>query len=233
MIAATKNLSEAEKEIFVKGIAPLCENLAVDRFIETHHQEPKAEEAKHLAVQFEDATVEFLESKISRFHQASVLLIEFLPQLFSKQDMESVITDFKNSVTNLQDKLNVPTESLSKCFEVGKYLFKDQRYEDAGDIFEMLVFLNPRFTSAWLDLGLALHEQGKLNEALKAYAATYFLDSKPLYARMKSIEAYLALQQKSDAMAEFDELEQLVYTNPDETWKETLQLLAKKIGEAK
>lgn len=218
-----------DKETFLKGIAPLCQNLAVENFMEAHHREPKPQEAEHLEKQYEEAASDFLQSKVARFQQASRLLIEFLPQLFSHQESELVLSDFKN----IQEQLNIATESLSKCFEVGKHLFQNHRFEEAGDVFEMLVFLNPKFTTAWLDLGLSLHEQGKLREALKAYAATYFLDSKPLYARMKSIEVYLALQQKNDAMAEFDELEQLVYTNPDPTWKETLKLLAKKIGEAK
>lgn|GEM_PF-2661126 len=229
----TKPLTDLDKELFVKGIEPLCQAVAVDRFVDAHHHEPKPAELSHLVKQYEEETIEFLKSKLARFNQASSLLVEFLPKLFSKEETEKVISDFKSSLSKIQEQLNFPTESLDRCFEVGKHLLQGKRFEDAGDIFELLVFLNPRFTTAWLDLGLSLHEQGKLQEALKAYAATYFLDSKPLFARMKSIEAYLALKQKSDAMAEFDELEQLVYSHQDVTWKETLQILAKKIGESK
>ena len=233
------------KEEFIKGISPVCEDLAMDQFVGQHHRAPSPAEMKHLTKQLVLQSVEMMETKMGRSLHAKGLLEEFLPKLFSKEESDLVMVDFQKGEAvfkdvgempldkSLQDVLGIPLENLRKCFDVGKQLFENERYGDAETIFEMLVHFNPKFSIAWLDLGFCLHEQGKLQEALQAYAATYFLDPKPVYARAKSIEAYLSLGQKADAEAEYDELEQIVNTSPDASWSEILSALAKKLGEAK
>ncbi len=239
-----KDIPLMDRETFIQSIAPLCRDIVLETFVDQHHREPAPHEMEHLAQQSIDEASLFMEKKLSRLNHAGELIRELLPQKFSKEDAEKVVGEFKQGAMRLngleenfgkpiQKQLNISTPSLDKCFAIGKYLFQEKRFEDAGSVFELLVLLNPNFSVAWLDLGLALHEQEKFEEALSAYAATYLLDPKPFHARAKSVEAYLALKLIPDAEAEYDELEQLVNTDRNEEWKSVLNTLAKKIGALK
>jgi len=239
-----KDIPLMDKETFVQTIAPLCRDIVLETFVDQHHREPAPHEMDHLAKQSVNEATLFVGEKLTRLNHAGELIRDLLPQQFSKEIAEQVVGEFKQGAMHLKDlgesldkplqqQLKLSTASLNKCFEIGQHLFEEKRFEDAGAVFEMLVILNPHFSVAWLDLGLALHEQEKYEEALSAYAATYLLDPKPFHARAKSVEAYLALKLIPDAEAEYDELEQLVSSDQNEEWKSVLPTLAKKIGALK
>ena len=227
------------KEEFIQGVTPLCKELALDQFTESHHRAPSELELEHLTHQLVELSVRNIEEQMGRSLRAKNLLKEFLPKLFSKEDSDKILADFTKPLNREesdpnktpQENLKIPLETLKKCFEVAKHLVQEERFHDAECVFEWILFLNPKFSMAWLDLGLCLQEQGRFNEALQAYATTYFLDPRPLFARAKSVEAYLALKQKADAEAEYAELKILVEQAPDEKWNSILKDLAQKIGE--
>ena len=101
---------------------------------------------------------------------------------------------------SLQDIAGISNASLEKMYKAAKYLFDQQRFEEAADAFGFLTMLNSQKFAFWLGLGNSEFQLKKYKAALWAYAFVCRVNPADYYSHIFSCRCYEALDELENAM---------------------------------
>ena len=102
------------------------------------------------------------------------LAVAFSPSLYSQE----MLVQFAN--TSVSTAAQKPASTGIADEEMARLHMARKEYKEAGEIFYHLAASNPRNPLYWNELGIALHNQAQLDQALKCYQKAVKVD--PRYA---------------------------------------------------
>lgn len=99
----------------------------------------------------------------------------------------------------LQKQLKVSDQQIELLYTEGYRDYEENRVEKAGEIFNLLVMLNPFTAKHWLALGATDMTLGKWEEALKRFAVATLLEPEDPYPHFHAYLSYTALGDEVEA----------------------------------
>jgi tetratricopeptide (TPR) repeat protein len=108
--------------------------------------------------------------------------------------------------------INQLIKDNDSLFIIGEYYFNKNYFEDAVDVFDMLLQVDPNNDILYQKKGYCLQMMGKPNEALNAYQKAELLNANSSWTIKKLAHCHRLLRQPQDALHYYKKAEQL---NPD------------------
>ena len=100
----------------------------------------------------------------------------------------------------LQEQLGVSDELLDKCYKIGCRYLDDRKFEEAADIFVVLVSINAYVPEFWMRLGNAESGKREYDDALQAYFMAILYDADDPFPHVYAAEVYLHLKKFDEAI---------------------------------
>ena len=150
-------------------------------------------------------------------------LDELLPWIERRQ--EELLLSEKEAPEEAEEQEPFPLseKTLGTFYRVGRILFEQERFEEAGSLFLFLVYLFPEKSFYWLAYGHCLYNQKRHEEALFAYAVASSADPSNPEPRIFSAKIYFELEEPEEAFLELKECEKLASEEGGGKWSELLQ----------
>jgi tetratricopeptide (TPR) repeat protein len=103
--------------------------------------------------------------------------------------------------STLQETLGIAENDMTSIYQLSKYLYEQQLYEESSGAFYLLSLLNPACSTFWIGLGNSEYFLGNYQEALLGFTfATQSEPENPLYHILLA-RCHRALGSESTAMA--------------------------------
>jgi tetratricopeptide (TPR) repeat protein len=116
------------------------------------------------------------------------------------KQMDPALTMLGNGAS-LQETLGITDESLNSIYQLSKFLYEHQHYEEASGAFYLLSLLCPSCPTYWLGLGQTEYFLANYQEALLCFSfATHVHPEDPLY-HILSARCHKALRNDAAALA--------------------------------
>ncbi len=131
---------------------------------------------------------------------------------------------------SLQAFLGLSNQVLLWIYQVAHNSFKENRHEEAQDLFFILVLLNPMVRDYWVALGYAYQARDLQERALESFSLASLLDPEHAVSRYQSAKIYLSQGEFHDALAELEVLEEIIHKQHLDFLRphfETLQMQAR------
>jgi hypothetical protein len=129
----------------------------------------------------------------------------------------------------LQESLGIADNFMQWLYSFGYRNYVEKNYNNAYAIFFLLTLINPSISSYRIALGFVYKELFKDSEALEAFAAAAFLDSKDPTPVYQIIELNLKCNDKEAAAKYIETLSQIVESEHLESLQSVVQDLRIKL----
>lgn len=131
---------------------------------------------------------------------------------------------------SLGDLLKISLETRDALFKIAIAKFQEKQFLISFSFFVMLAVFQPEHFDYWYRSGVLAQYCQNYEYALKAYALAFSLNDSLIEARIFSIECYLELNQKQDALAEYQEIERILSEENKDSWKIILEGIIQRIN---
>lgn len=136
---------------------------------------------------------------------------------------QSIIEKIKNEIgtKNCQEILGISDATIEVFYQAAKYLYEQQRYQDAAAAFQILTLINDKKPLFWLAYGNSEYFCHAYKQALIAYAIAAYIDPFDPTFHLYSCKCYEELQEIDNAINALDLA--LIAIGSDTTQKELIQ----------
>ncbi|MBA2369025.1 MAG: tetratricopeptide repeat protein [Candidatus Protochlamydia sp.] len=225
-ISLKKKASPEESKLEVE-MAKEIDNFAESYSIEENPNHPSllSEKAKRDRMKME------LKEKMSAT-QSSLTIDNAMDLLFSeshrylsREDSEQLLQELSESIdflndigienfaeANLQELANISDSTIVAIAGIAATKFAEGSYEDSLSLYSLLCIFNPAITEFWFRMGILTKKMGKIELALRAFAAVLELDPNHIGARLFAAECYLLQKQLEEAKFELAAAKEIVAT---------------------
>lgn len=181
----------------------------------------EALELKELRAQISTALHIFIDEgkKILSSTDYNLAIEEFASALsvLENMDLEGEIS------SDLKTLLNVSPKTLDALLALSSAKFTEENYSDSLALAVFLSILDSQNAINWYRAAIAAQQDGKIDFAIRAYEAAFYLDSTLIGAKVFACQCYLSLGRKEEAKATLDEAANIVKTSAlGEPWPELL-----------
>lgn len=101
-----------------------------------------------------------------------------LREKMQSPEYEKEEPDMKHS---MQEQCGMSDAFMKRVYDVANRLMDEKKFEEAGDVFMFLRYLNPLVFEYWLGEATCLHERGQFLEAINIYGMSAILQPKNPY----------------------------------------------------
>ncbi len=109
-----------------------------------------------------------------------------------------------NSSNSLQDILNYSPQTIDKFYLVGLACLENKAYQNARDVFKVLVLIHPHYHNFWLGLAMCQQALGQWEEAIQAYSFAEVTDAKDPIPYLHESECHALLHDNIQAVIAVD-----------------------------
>ena len=88
---------------------------------------------------------------------------------------------------------------MARCYEYAMELYNKKRYEEAGNILLVLIFLNPKVSAFWVGLGFSEEMKEVYQSALLSYLMALEVNPEDLKPALYAASMHLRLKEKEKA----------------------------------
>lgn len=150
---------------------------------------------------------------------------------FFEQNADGEVSD--DNYIPLHQMLGISTQTLSHCYELGKWFYEEKNYDEACDIFKFLTCIAPNMPEFWISLGITQNNMGYYQEAIDTYQkAKELFDGNPAI-HIHLANNHIANSDRTNAAMELDETKKIFDEHSDykSEWGRTYDYLRSRIDE--
>ncbi len=125
-------------------------------------------------------------------------------QTLGKIQDPSFVKQAQNEGKTYQELIGFTSDEMNKFYQFAVKLYQEKKIDDASDVFYCLTVLNPYMHNAWICLGITEQMKQNFECALYAYSMAMVTHSKNPYPYLLSVECYLQLNLKEEALSALD-----------------------------
>lgn len=115
-----------------------------------------------------------------------------------------------------QQLLGISDSTVAIFYKCGCKLFEEHHFQDAYNVFFVVVYLDHRLSNAWVALGLSAKRNSDIEGALKAFAQATLADTRFALPQVYSAECYAEISDYSNAVASLELAQEIAEKHPNE-----------------
>lgn len=169
-----------------------------------------------------------------------------MPKICTPQEQEQVAKEWGSAFDHfykITESLGAPSSGESKTYDTfkqllgisdatvsifykcGCHLFEQHHFQDAYNVFFVVVYLDHTLSNAWVALGLAAKRNGDIEAALKAFAQATLADARFALPQVYSAECYAETNDFSNAIASLELAQEIADKHPSENPQSVVQTI--------